>query len=98
MPFGQVHDKKCNVYRVLPSFHYSTREECSIAAWSTLAATMYAAFAAAPTPKEIPPLTARLHPLLANPISDGEMIQDQGTILRHAFEAGNRAPDQTMHT
>jgi hypothetical protein len=48
-----VHDEMCYVHRVLPISHYSTCQECSIAAWSTLAENIYAAFAAAPTPKEV---------------------------------------------
>ena len=62
-------------------------EERSLVGWNEPALDTYDAFATMPNAIEVQSLAAKLHELLINRVSDGEMVQDLGVLVGDAFAA-----------
>ena len=64
-------------------------QEKSLLGWGENTADAYGAFANSST-ENMQDLSARLHQVLVNRVSDGEMVQDLGVLVQNAFDAYER--------
>lgn len=62
-------------------------EDSTLLNWNEPAVDAYNAFAVAPGDDEMNRLATKIHELLINRVSDGEMVQDLGELVRTAFAA-----------
>ncbi|KAK3666251.1 hypothetical protein LTR22_002915 [Elasticomyces elasticus] len=64
-------------------------EEATLLGWNQPAVDAYNALASTPDATDMDMIAAKLHELLINRVSDHEMVQDLGELVRSAFNARN---------